>query len=197
MDSSLIAKISLTVIAGGILVFLVWFFATRESQGALNDHGASARKEEGFADYDVSPSESSWNQPAYQQVQFSRSNLGSNAEDTEGFVDSSNSNSGNVGPVDPFPRDRLTAEDLLPSDAANSQWAQVNPAGQGDVANQNYLTSGWTVGINTVAGSLRNPNLQLRAETPNPKGAWPIMNSTIEPDTMRKGSGISGDDRDE
>ena len=89
-------------------------------------------------------------------------------------------------PTDCFPRDRLTADDLLPSDAANSKWAQVNPAGQGDVSNQNFLTAGWHVGINTVSGSLRNANLQLRSEPPNPRGSWPILQSTIEPDLIRK-----------
>ena len=90
-------------------------------------------------------------------------------------------------PSDCFPRDRLTAEDLLPSDAANTTWAQVNPAGQGDVSNQNFLTAGWHVGINTVSGTLRNANLQVRSEPPNPRGSpWPIMQSTIEPDLIRK-----------
>jgi len=89
-------------------------------------------------------------------------------------------------PSDCFPRDRLSAEDLLPADAANSKWAQVNPAGQGDVSNQNFLTAGWAVGINTISGSLRNANLQLRSEPPNPRGAWPIMNSTIQSDTFRR-----------
>jgi len=95
---------------------------------------------------------------------------------------------GNKLPSDCFPRDRLTAEDLLPGDAAaNSKWAQVNPAGQGDVSNQNFLTSGWAVGINTVGSTLRNANLQLRSEPPNPRGSWPIMNSTIEYDGQRRG----------
>jgi type II secretory pathway pseudopilin PulG len=101
--------------------------------------------------------------------------------------------SGNKLPSDCFPRDRLSAEDLLPNDAANSKWAQVNPAGQGDVSNQNFLTSGWAIGINTVSGTLRNANLQLRSEPPNPRGAWPIMNSTIEPDLMRKSLEVGGD----
>lgn len=86
-----------------------------------------------------------------------------------------------------FPRDRLTAADLLPSeDAANSKWAQINPAGQGDVANNNFLSAGWAAGINTVSGSLRNANLQLRSEPANPRGSWPIMNSTIVADHMRR-----------
>lgn len=96
-------------------------------------------------------------------------------------------------PSDCFPRDRLSAEELLPADAANSKWAQVNPAGQGDVSNQNFLTAGWAVGINTISGSLRNANLQLRSEPPNPRGAWPIMNSTIQPDLMRRPLELDGE----
>jgi hypothetical protein len=96
-------------------------------------------------------------------------------------------------PSDCFPRDRLSAEDLLPADAANSKWAQVNPAGQGDVSNQNFLTAGWAVGINTISGSLRNANLQLRSEPPNPRGSWPINNSTIESDLMRRPLELGGD----
>jgi hypothetical protein len=89
-------------------------------------------------------------------------------------------------PGDCFPKDRLTADDLLPSDAANSKWAQVNPAGQGDVKDQNYLTAGALVGIDTVGSTLRNSSYDLRSETPNPRGMWPIMNSTIEPNVFRR-----------
>jgi hypothetical protein len=82
-----------------------------------------------------------------------------------------------------FPRDRLTANDLLPKDAADSKWARVNPSGTGDIHDQNYLTAGYHVGINTVGQSLRNANLQLRSEIPNPQNAvGPWMISTIEPD---------------
>jgi hypothetical protein len=87
---------------------------------------------------------------------------------------------------DCFPKDRLTADDLLPKDAANSKWAQVAPAGQGDVGSQNFLTAGFHIGVDTIGSSLRNANLQIRSEPPNPKGSWPIMNSTIEADTLRK-----------
>jgi hypothetical protein len=96
-------------------------------------------------------------------------------------------------PTDCFPKDRLTAEDLLPSDAS-SKWAQVNPAGQGDVKNVNFLTAGFHVGINTTSGSMRNANLQLRSEPPNPKGAWPIMNSSYTPsDLLRRPLEIASD----
>jgi hypothetical protein len=95
-------------------------------------------------------------------------------------------------PSDCFPKDRLTADDLLPKDSANSKWAQVNPAGQGDVRDQNFLTAGALVGVDTVGSSLRNASYDLRSSEPNPRGVWPIMNSTIEPDIWRKSLEIGG-----
>jgi hypothetical protein len=93
-----------------------------------------------------------------------------------------------------YPRDRLTAEDLLPKDAANSKWAQMNPAGQGDVQDQNFLTAGYHIGVNTQGQSLRNANWQLRSEPANPQmpvSPWNI--ATIEPDINRKALEIGGD----
>lgn len=98
-------------------------------------------------------------------------------------------------PKDCFPKDKLTPEDLLPKNAANSDWAQVNPAGQGDVQNQNFLTAGYHVGINSVGSTLRNANLQLRSEIPNPQvKVSPWLQSTIEPDLNRKPLEINGCD---
>ena len=93
-----------------------------------------------------------------------------------------------------FPRDRLSAEELLPKDAANSRWAQMNPMGQGDVRDQNFLTAGYHVGVNTQGQSLRNANYQLRSEPANPQmpvSPWNI--ATIEPDINRKALEIGGD----
>ena len=98
-------------------------------------------------------------------------------------------------PKDCFPKDKLTPDDLLPKDAANSDWAQVNPAGQGDVQNQNFLTAGYHVGINSVGSTLRNANMQLRSEIPNPQvKVSPWLQSTIEPDLNRKPLEINGCD---
>lgn len=98
-------------------------------------------------------------------------------------------------PKDCFPKDKLTPEDLLPKDAANSEWAQVNPAGQGDVQNQNFLTAGYHIGINSIGSTLRNPNLQLRSEPANPQmKVSPWLQSTIEPDLNRKPLEINGCD---
>jgi len=90
-------------------------------------------------------------------------------------------------PVQCMPRDRLSADDLLPKDAANSEFSQVNPAGQGDADSKNHLTAGYTLGINTVGNSLRNSNMQLRSEPPNPQlKVSPWMNTTIGPDLGRR-----------
>jgi hypothetical protein len=75
--------------------------------------------------------------------------------------------------------------DLLPKDT-NSQWAQLNPVGQGGLANVNFLKAGYQIGIDTVGQSLRNANLQIRSEPPNPQmsvGPWNM--STITPDFLR------------
>jgi len=75
--------------------------------------------------------------------------------------------------------------ELLPKDT-NSQWAQLNPSGKGELSNVNLLKAGYHIGIDTVGQSLRNANLQIRSEPPNPQlNVGPWMNSTIEPDFMR------------
>ena len=77
--------------------------------------------------------------------------------------------------------------DLLPSDMNNS-WANLNPVGNADLRNINLLNPTQLTGINTQGSSLRNPNLQLRSEPPNPRTntncPWNI--STIEADQFRK-----------
>ena len=75
--------------------------------------------------------------------------------------------------------------DLLPKNT-NSQWAQLNPSGKGELANINLLRAGYHIGIDTIGESLRNANLQVRSEPPNPQiyvGPW--NQSTITPDFMR------------
>ena len=95
-------------------------------------------------------------------------------------------------PSDCFPKDQLTPAELLPSDA-NSQWAKVNPAGQGELGDQNFLQAGHHVGVNTVGQSLRNANRQLRSDPPNPQvKVSPWMQTTIEPDINRKALEIGG-----
>ncbi len=88
---------------------------------------------------------------------------------------------------------QLTANDLLPNDANSSQWAQVYPTGESKLKDRNFLQAGYHIGINTVGQTLRNANLQLRSEPPNPQvKVSPWIQSTIEPDLGRKPFEIGG-----
>jgi hypothetical protein len=79
----------------------------------------------------------------------------------------------------------LQASDLLPTDS-NSQFQQLSPNGASGLENVNLLKAGYYAGIDTVGSSLRNSNLQVRSEPPNPTTkVSPWMNTTIEPDLMR------------
>jgi hypothetical protein len=87
--------------------------------------------------------------------------------------------------ADCFPKEQLNAKDLLPGDS-NSTWAQVNPSGQGELGDVNFLEAGHHVGVNTVGQSLRNANRQLRSEPANPQvKVSPWLQSTIDPDIRR------------
>jgi len=79
-----------------------------------------------------------------------------------------------------------TPGDLLPKTGDNA-WSQLTPnLGNGDLTNVNLLDAGFHTGIDTVMGSLRNANLQVRSEPPNPQNkVSPWQNTTIEPDLMR------------
>jgi hypothetical protein len=78
-----------------------------------------------------------------------------------------------------------SSSDLLPVDN-NSQWAQLNPSGTGELASVNLLQAGYHIGIDTVGQTLRNANLQIRSEPPNPQmNVGPWNNTTISPDLMR------------
>ncbi len=90
-------------------------------------------------------------------------------------------------PAGCYPREQLAASELMPLDDPNSQWAQMNPRGSGDLQGKNFLSAGALVGVNTIGQSLRNANYQLRADVPNPQvqvGPW--QQSTIEPDLQRR-----------
>ena len=110
--------------------------------------------------------------------------LGQN--ETPSSVRGSGTATGQQNPADCYPKDQLSPTDLLPDDP-NSTWAQVNPAGQGELKDQNFLNAGYHIGVNTVGQTLRNANLQVRSEPPNPQVVVsPWLQTTIEPDTNRK-----------
>jgi len=74
--------------------------------------------------------------------------------------------------------------ELLPKD--NNDWGTMSPNGEGDLENVSLLKAGHHMGIDTIGSTLRNANLQLRSEPPNPQTqVSPWLNSTIQPDLMR------------
>jgi len=88
----------------------------------------------------------------------------------------------------------LNPADLLPrtsSSGGSNSWSDFGaqtPVGSGGGAEPtaNFLDSTYLAGINTVSGSLRNANLQLRSEPANPTTqVSPWLQTTIEPDLMR------------
>lgn len=88
----------------------------------------------------------------------------------------------------------LQPEELLPRDPEADEWSRVNPKGKGSLELKNFLESGYHIGVDTQANSLRNANQQLRSEPPNPQKPVSIfLNSTISPDPFRKSMEISGD----
>ena len=78
--------------------------------------------------------------------------------------------------------------------AADKFYTKTNRyPGQGEVGDQNFLNAGHHIGINTVGQTLRNANLQLRSEPPNPQvKVSPWGQTTIEPDSNRRAMEIGG-----
>ncbi len=100
------------------------------------------------------------------------------ADVKEGFE-----NQATQDPTSCIKKEKLTSKDLLPNDAQNLIWSKINPSSQANIEDQNFLTAGYHIGVNTIGQSLRNANLQLRSEIPNPQVAVsPWLISTIEPD---------------
>ena len=76
--------------------------------------------------------------------------------------------------------------DLLPTDS-NSSFADLAP-NSADLNNSSLLSAGHHIGSGGSDAPLRNSNLQLRGEVANPRAqVGPWNQSTIEPDTHRKG----------
>lgn len=154
------------VVAALALAYAVYNYSTKKSMmmdTMKNDE--SAMMSNGMVSSSVAPSDGQHSQPAeLSGVQTSTHGLPSGCARQQ--------------VVDP--------RELLPRDE-NSEWAKLNPMGSGDLQQVNLLEAGHHVGVNTVSSSLRNPNLQLRSEVPNPQmqvSPWNI--TTIEPDTNRR-----------
>jgi hypothetical protein len=81
----------------------------------------------------------------------------------------------------------LSSDDLLPKGGVGASWAATNPLSKGDLQGQNFLSSSYHNGINTVGTTLRNANLSLRSDPPNPRApVSPFLNSTIETNKFQR-----------
>ena len=196
MDQKQMIKIGVTIILGIVLLYLINMYYNKSVTSNENfSNGEMIEEETPNGDNQMYDKQMYDNQANDNQandnynVQPSE-NVGDNV--TFNTLDSSKDLVGNNQPNDCFPKDKLNPSDLLPGDA-NSQWAQVNPSGQGELSDQNFLDAGYHVGVNTVGQTLRNANLQIRSEPPNPQlKVSPWLQSTIEPDTNRQPIEIGG-----
>ena len=88
-----------------------------------------------------------------------------------------------------YPQPQLSAQDLLPKEDSQAiqEFNIAKPVGEGILEGVNLLDSTYHIGVNTVGQSLRNANLQLRSEPPNPQvSVSPWQNSSIGPDLLRR-----------
>jgi len=103
---------------------------------------------------------------------------------TEGFT--SNIDPAELSGSDLQAKSIQNPADLLPTDS-NSSFSDLAP-NSADLNNSSLLSAGHHIGSGGSDAPLRNSNLQLRGEVANPRAqVGPWNQSTIEPDTHRKG----------
>ena len=104
--------------------------------------------------------------------------------ETSMLVSGIKTNMGGIKPKDCNVEKMIDPSELLPKDN-NKYFNNMNPNGNGDLKNINLITGVEKIGMSSQV--LRNPNLQLRCEPPNPiKKVGPWMQTTIEPDLHRR-----------
>lgn len=189
-------QITQLLVIVGVAVLLVFLIKTYYYDTAIQQQ--PLHTQEGFYDYDQSSPiqnrvEIEHFEPTVPATQQNTSS-GPQASEPLGSVESQRavnesgdvSNLGQYMPSECYPKDVLSSKDLLPG-GADSTWAQVVPAGQGALADQNFLTAGHHIGMNTVGNSLRNASHDLRSEIPCPQAqVSPWNQTTIGPDLMRR-----------
>lgn len=185
-----------------VIVFVIYqydpsFFGLFVSEGFVDAHGAKPpglSDTPGMAQQQLNSGAASVSTPPTQGTATAGTPYTTQPDDKkkkEGFADlSAYEGPASFGaaeaPAGCYPRDQLTPSELLPRDM-NSIWAEQNPMGPGSLKGKNFLSAGALIGVNTVGQSLRNANLQVRSEPPNPQVAVSIFNqSTISPDISHR-----------
>jgi hypothetical protein len=187
--------ITFVVLALGAIIYL-FINNDRQPRGKNSNYMTSSMMQpmmqqvENFANVNYAPSEQTQVMSRFEDVQEQNVVSGSEEigynEQPQSLGSEETGTQMNQLPSECYPKDVLSSIELLPGDA-NSLWAQVSPSGQGSLADQNFLTSGFHIGINTVGQSLRNANRQLRSEPLNPQiKVSPWQQTTIEADVNRR-----------
>jgi len=151
--------------------------------------GFAVNKTSGDSNLDITGDAGSANSDGFQVNGVKEKS--SNGGTKEGFADLASAEgpaafASAEAPAGCYPRDQLTPTELLPADQ-NTIYAQQNPMGVGSLKGKNFLSAGALIGVNTVGQSLRNANLQLRSEPPNPQVPVSIfLQSTIGPDISHR-----------
>jgi len=198
LDSNNILKTILIIIVVVAIAYIIYYLYTQNSMN-------KGYNLENYADNDEQSDDGNDNKPMKEHFSHHRRENNSHTEKFtnhamhheaepkyEDFQSQVPPNLAEMNGLQQFPKDQLTADELLPKDNS-SLWAQVNPSGEGSLKDRNFLQSGYHIGINTVGQTLRNANLQLRSEPPCPQvRVSPWIQSTIEPDLGRKPFEIGG-----
>jgi len=157
----------------------------------MNSFTSNKKEKEGFesmASFDPYARASVINNPNIgfqpnEENSYNFASLNGNEDDKNKYMSIKEGFETSQDPTTCLKKEKLTSQDLLPKDAQNLKWANINPSSQANIEDQNFLTAGYHIGVNTIGQSLRNANLQLRSEIPNPQVAVsPWLISTIEPD---------------
>jgi len=188
MKKVILVAVVILVAAFGMYQYNPYFFKRLLSFEGFEEEKESF-EEEGFEEKETFEEEGFEEKETTQH--FEDGPTESFEEKEEGFADlttfEGKANFSSVdAPAGCYPRDQLTPSELLPKDM-NSVWAEQNPMGPGSLKGKNFLSAGALIGVNTVGQSLRNANLQVRSEPPNPQVAVSIFNqSTIAPDISHR-----------
>jgi hypothetical protein len=151
-------------------------------------HGDDSKRKSSMEDKSTAKKEAEYGTGDMSKNEL-KDKMGLGKKGVEGFSDLEEgpANFGSsAAPAGCYPRDQLTPSELLPKDST-SVWAEQNPMGPGSLKGKNFLSAGSLIGVNTVGQSLRNANLQLRSEPPNPQVPVSVWNvSTITPDISHR-----------
>lgn len=185
MEPSVVTVLLVVTLVGGLMYYMGYFPKMQKKNEAV----------EGYASNVGAPFEHFNLRNTLNNVMQNAVSVVSRNEEDEEEVEQFSPNVEHMETADSAPapaeetapvQDVLGADDLLPKDV-NAAWADLNPEGQGSLKAKNFLEAGYHLGINTTGQSLRNANLQLRSEPPNPQvPVSPWLQSTIEPDLNRR-----------